>query len=114
MEIERIREKGTHVTKELVYAVTSLSPETASAEKLLLYTRRHWAIENELHHVRDVAFDEDRCRVRNRRKAQILAAVRNTAVALLRRAGFTNITEGREWCSEDSTRPLYMILGRTE
>jgi len=114
MEIERIREKGRHTSKELVYAITSLSPEAASAEKLLLHIRRHWAIENELHNVRDVAFDEDRCRVRNRRKAQNLAAMRNTAVALLRRAGFTNITEGREWCSEDRSRPLYMILGRTE
>ena len=71
-------------------------------------------MEIELHHARDVAFDEDRCRVRNRRKAQILAAVRNTVVALLRCAGFANITEGRECCSEDRIRPLYMILGRTE
>lgn len=114
IEIERIRETGTKATNEIVYGITSLSSDVASAEKLLLYIRRHWAIENELHNVRDVAFDEDRCRVRNRRKAQILAAIRNTAIALLRQAGFTNITEGREWCSEDRTRPLYMTLGKTE
>ena len=114
MEIERIREKGTKITQEVAYAITSLSPKRASAEKLLSYTRCHWAIENALHHVRDVAFDEDRCRVRNRRKAQILAAIRNTAVALLRHAGFANITEGREWCSEKPSRPLYLLLERTE
>jgi len=114
MEIERIRAKGTKVTKEVVYAITSLSSDVSSPEKLLLYTRRHWAIENELHYVRDVAFDEDRCRVRNHRKAQILAAFRNTAIALLRGAGFANITEGREWCSEDRLRPLHLLLGRTE
>jgi len=114
MEIERIREIGTSVTKEVVYAITSLSPNVAPAEKLLFYVRRHWAIENELHNVRDMAFDEDRCRVRNHRKAQILAAIRNTAISLLRHAGFANITEGREWCSEERSRPLSLLLKRTE
>lgn len=114
IEIERIREKGAKATREIVYAVTSLSPNAASAEKLLFYIRRHWAIENELHNVRDVAFDEDRCRVRIHRKAQILAAIRNTAVALLRHAGFANIIEGREWCAEERTRPILLLLRRTE
>ena len=27
--------------------------------------RNHWAIENKLHHVRDVTLNEDRCRVRS-------------------------------------------------
>ena len=114
IEIERVREKGAKVTREIVYGVTSLSRDVASAEKLLCYIRRHWAIENELHNVRDMAFDEDRCRVRNRRKAQILAAIRNTAVALLRHAGFANIMEGREWCSEERIRPIKLLFGKTE
>ena len=113
-EIGRVRERGARVSKETVYGITSLSSDVAPAEKLLFYTRRHWAIENELHHVRDVAFNEDRCRVRNRRKAQILAAIRNTAIALLRHAGFDNITEGREWCSEEKMRPINMLIKRTE
>jgi predicted transposase YbfD/YdcC len=113
-EIERIREKGAKVTQEVIYGITSLSPDIASAKKLLFYVRRHWAIENELHHVRDMAFDEDRCRVRNHRKAQNLAAMRNAAIALLRRAGFANITEGREWCAEDRIRPIHMLIERTE
>ena len=113
-EIVRTREKGLRMTREVVYGITSLSSNRAPAAKLLYYTRRHWAIENELHNVRDGTFDEDRCRVRNRGKAQILAAVRNTAIALLRHAGFVNITEGREWCAEERTRPLRMLLGRTE
>jgi hypothetical protein len=52
--------------------------------------------------------------VRNRRKAQVLAAIRNTAIALLRHAGFANITEGREWCAQERSRPLRMLFGRTE
>lgn len=114
IEIERTRERGARVTKAVVYGITSLSPDVASAEKLLFFIRRHWGIENELHNVRDVAFDEDRCRVRNRRKAQILAAIRNTAIAMLRHAGFTNMTEGREWCSQERIRPIHLLCGRTE
>ena len=113
-EVERKREIRGNVTTQVVYGITSLPSDIASAEQLLAYIRRHWSIENELHHVRDVTFDEDRCRVRNHRKAQILAAVRSLAVALLRRAGFENITEGREWCAEEHSRPLLMILGKTE
>lgn len=113
-EIERVREKNSKISKEIVYGITSLAQEIAPAEKLLHYVRRHWAIENELHHVRDVTFNEDRCRVRNRRKAQILAAIRNITVSLLKQAGFHNITEGREWCSEERQRPILMIIRRTE
>ena len=113
-EVERIRAERGQVSTQVIYGITSLTTDIASAEKLLLYIRRHWAIENELHCVRDVAFDEDRCRVRHHRKAQILAAMRSVAVTLLRHAGFANITEGREWCSEEKSRPIFMILGRTE
>ena len=35
----------------------------------------HWGIENRLHWVRDVTFDEDRCRARKGAAAQILASL---------------------------------------
>jgi predicted transposase YbfD/YdcC len=114
IEIERTREYDNKLTSEVVYGITSFSSGEASAEKILFYIRRHWAIENELHHVRDMTFNEDRCRVRHRGKAQILAAIRNVAVTLLRQAGFANIMEGREWCADARTRPIHLLLGRTE
>jgi hypothetical protein len=113
-EIEREREVRGKVTIEIVYGITSLSEDLVPPKQLLYFVRRHWAIENELHNVRDMTFDEDRCRVRNHRKAQILAAIRSTAITMLRRAGFINIAEGREWYSEDRKRVLYLLLGRTE
>jgi hypothetical protein len=51
-----------------------------------------WArIENKLHYVRDVTFDEDRSQVRSGAAPQATAACRNLALALLRRAGHANI-----------------------
>ena len=47
--------------------------------------RTHWAIENALHWVLDVTFREDDSRVRDRRAARNLAALRRTAVNLVGR-----------------------------
>jgi hypothetical protein len=77
-----------------VYGITSLSPESAPAERLFHIVRQHWSIENTLHNVRDGTFDENRCRVRNHRKAQISAAVRSAVIAMLRREGFEKIEGG--------------------
>ena len=45
--------------------------------------RRHWSIENSLHWVLDVTFDEDQSRVRDRRAGQNLALLRKIAINLL-------------------------------
>ncbi len=79
---------------EVAYFVTSLPPERADAAALLRYQRGHWGIENRLHHVRDVTFDEDRSTVRSGAAPQAMAACRNLAIALLRRAGLANIAAG--------------------
>ena len=39
-----------------------LSSKNAGAEKLLLYTRTHWQMES-MHHILDVTYDEDRCKL---------------------------------------------------
>ncbi len=48
------------IRRERVYGVTSLPPQQADAAALLALWRGHWGIENRLHWVRDVLFDEDR------------------------------------------------------
>jgi predicted transposase YbfD/YdcC len=76
---------------EVVYGVTSLSPERAGPAGLLRLVRQHWQIENQVHWVRDVTFDEDRSQVRCGSIPQVMAAFRNTAIGLMRWAGETNI-----------------------
>lgn len=70
-------------TVEVVYGITSLSPDRADAADLLAYLRDHWRIENRLHYVRDVTLGEDACRVRSGAAPQVLAALRNAVVHLL-------------------------------
>ena len=76
---------------EVTYAVTSLPPARADARALLGHLRGHWGIENKVHYVRDVTFDEDRSQTRTGAAPQARAACRNLAMALLRRAGHANI-----------------------
>ena len=55
-----------------------------AAVGLLNATREHWGIENSLHWVLDVAFDEDRNRVRTGHVDQNLAVTRHLALNLLK------------------------------
>ncbi|WP_297446108.1 hypothetical protein [Acidiferrobacter sp.] len=61
-EIFPVRKHKT--TLEWVYLITSQHRTEAGPARLLAQNRGHWAIENRLHHVRDMAYDEDRCRAR--------------------------------------------------
>ena len=103
-------EKGKW-TEEQVSGITSLSAKEATAKELLSFSRRHWAIENSLHYVRDVTFLEDGCRTRSRNLAQLLAAARNLILTILRRAGYRCAPEGMEDFSDDRLRAIRAIRG---
>ncbi len=82
--IERTREIGGRVSREVADAVTSLTPEQAGPDRLLGLWRDHWLIENRLHWRRDVVAREDHSRLRSRSAPQAVAAVRNTTLFMLR------------------------------
>lgn len=68
---------------ELGYYVTSLSHRETSDQALLDLVRDHWsAIENGVHHTRDVSFGEDRSRVAQPIAARVMATLRNLAIGL--------------------------------
>ncbi len=56
----------------------------ADAATLLAAARSHWSIENSLHWVLDMAFDEDHSRVRTGHADQNLAVMRHLALNLLK------------------------------
>lgn len=91
-----VREVTRHgqTRREQVHVITSLPLERASPRRLLALNRGHWGIENRVFWVRDVTFDEDRCQVRSGSAPQVVAALRNLAISLLRGAGWANIAAG--------------------
>jgi hypothetical protein len=76
---------------EIVYAITSLDYRAADPPLLADWLQGHWAIENSVHHVRDVTQREDATRIRLGAGPQLMAALRNTAANITRLAGHTNI-----------------------
>ena len=112
--IVREREYREKSSQEHVYGITSLSKKDACAKELLKLNRNHWHIENKLHHVRDMTFREDQSRIRHHAKAQIMCAVRNTAITLISLAKFSNAMEAIEIFGEQREKALQLVRGRTE
>ena len=86
LRIERQRHllKSGKTSAETVYCLTSLGPEKAGPKELLALVRDHWQVENRLHYVRDVTYDEDRCRARVGNLPRNLAALTNAAISIVR------------------------------
>jgi len=91
--IERQHTQTREITHQRQYGITSLPPEKASAKDLLKLRREHWTIENKLHRVRDVIFDEDASQAETGSIPHVMAALRNTAISALRLAGYTKISQ---------------------
>lgn len=80
--VEAERRVGPATSREARYYLSSLPGDAA---RLNAVVRAHWAIENQLHWVLDIAFREDESRVRRGGAAQNLAVLRRLALNLLRR-----------------------------
>jgi predicted transposase YbfD/YdcC len=77
--------------RELIYAICTLTAEDAQPAELAAWAKGHWAIENRLHWVRDVTLGEDLHQARTGSGPQVMAALRNLVISVLRFAGHTNI-----------------------
>ena len=87
IERERRHRKTGVVTHETVHGLSSLPFDKASAERILDLVRGHWSIENRVHYVRDVSYDEDRCRVHTAHLPRNLACLTNVAISIVRLEG---------------------------
>lgn len=97
---------------EVVFAITSLPRKDAPPRAIARMLRGHWLIENGLHHVRDVTFDEDRSRVRTGSGPRVMASLRNLAIAVHRLHGETNIASATRRCCQKSSRSFARLCGR--
>ncbi len=106
-EIFHISQNKT--TVERVYLISSQSRAQAGPEQLLAANRGHWGIENRLHHVRDMAYDEDRCRARKGNTPHALACLRNFAISLLRLYHVPNIKAELRAMAAQANKVLEML-----
>lgn len=78
---ESVHHATQQVTSDVRYFISSLP---AKVKQMAGAVRSHWGIENGLHWVLDVAFNEDRMRLRDRNGIQNLALLNRLAVSVLR------------------------------
>ena len=75
--------KTGKVEEQVVYAITSLTREEVSPQKLLQMTRSYWGIQNGLHYRRDVTLHEDHTRLTRKNAARAMACLNNLVLGLL-------------------------------
>ena len=103
------RVKGKRKQSYIRYFISSRVMEVSD---VLLATRQHWSVENSLHWVLDVAFNEDHSRARQGFAAENLATTRQVALNLLKQDTTTKmgIKNRRKRCAW-SQEYLEYILG---
>lgn len=100
-------------TRTVTYGITNLPVAETSATLLETLWRGHWTIESRSHYVRDVTLGEDANHMRTGEAPEVLAALRNSLLALWRRAGWTNIADAVRATAASVTTALTLIGVRT-
>jgi hypothetical protein len=93
--ILRRREFKNYCEFETSYYITSMSTKRASKEFLLKAIQNHWNVENKLHYVKDVTFNEDR--IRYSVNPAIVSAFRALAITLSKLLGFQYIPNAQRF-----------------
>ena len=106
-QLRRTVTKKGKKTVEVVYLITS--DRSASPETLAAWVRRHWHIENKLHWVRDVTYQEDKSLVRTGNAPRVMASLRSLAISILRLDGHTNIAAANRHHARDPQRTLKLL-----
>jgi predicted transposase YbfD/YdcC len=94
-------------TAEVVYLITS--DRDAGPATLAAWVRGHWHIENKLHWVRDVTYQEDKSLVRTGNAPRVMASLRSLAISILRLDGHTNIAAANRHHARDPQRTLKLL-----
>jgi len=74
--------KSLRVTEEMEMLISSRRADKMNAAQIQACRRGHWTIENPLHYVRDVTFDEDRSTVHTKHGPRNMATLRNLVIGL--------------------------------
>jgi predicted transposase YbfD/YdcC len=106
-QLRRTVTRNGKKTVEVVYLITS--DRKADPATLATWVRGHWEIENRLHWVRDVTYQEDKSLVRTGNAPRVMASLRSLAISLLRLDGHANIAAANRHHARDPQRTLKLL-----
>jgi predicted transposase YbfD/YdcC len=94
--------------RRYLYLITS--DRSADPATLAAWVRGHQEIENRLHWVRDVTYQEDKSLVRTGNAPRVMASLLGSlAISLLRLDGHTNIAAANRYYARDPQRGLHLL-----
>ena len=106
-QLRRTVTRNGEKTVEVVYLITS--DHGASPETLAAWIRGHWHIENKLHWVRDVIYQEDKSLARTGNAPRVMASLRSLAISILRLDGHTNMAAANRHHARDPQWTLKLL-----
>ena len=84
LKVTRWGERHGEAYEKISYYISDLE---LKAKEFLAGIRQHWRIENCLHWVKDVIFNEDKCRARAGNSPVNLSLIRSFAISVLAKTG---------------------------
>jgi predicted transposase YbfD/YdcC len=113
-QVERrfVRVADGHETYQVVFGVTSLTVEEASAKRLLELQRSHWGIENGLHYRRDETLREDWYQLKKGHTAHAMALLNNLVLGLILHRGEHNVPRARRHYEAHLQDSVHLALNR--
>jgi predicted transposase YbfD/YdcC len=113
-QLERrfVRVADGHATHQVVFGVTSLTVEEASAKRLLEWHRSDWGIENGLHYRRDETLREDWYQLKKGHTAEAMALLNNLVLGLIAQTGEHNVPRARRHYEAHLKDSVQLVLNR--
>lgn len=93
-----IKHKSGKKTEEFAYFITNLDERASFFNKGI---RDHWRIENSLHYIKDVVFNEDLSHIRTGMAPQNMSLLRTFVINILRWKGYSGIKQATRLLSGD-------------
>jgi predicted transposase YbfD/YdcC len=115
IKVERTGTRGGKHYHQVAYYISSLVRDAVDFAEGI---RGHWGIENRLHWVKDVVFDEDRSTIHTGQAPANLSLLRaiakrccqaQIALNLLRRSGYSSITCAQRFLANDIDKILALV-----
>ena len=92
--VERTGLRGNKKSEETLYYISS---KVLPSKKIAAKIRGHWLIEDQVHSVKDVIFNEDKSKIRELQAARNLSLLYTIIMNVYRSFGFDSIKQGIYW-----------------
>ena len=106
VQVERIGIRQQQPYQQTNYYISSLA---VCAAQFALLIRGHWGIENRLHWVKDVVFQEDTLPLRHHNAATNWSLLRNIVINIARQHGYDSLTKAERFLSHNIDK-LFSLL----